>query len=162
MDSFVIKTERVEQDKKSKLKRQHTVVLSDGEDDQAQARAAESRCRSTFPDQLMAYLKRIDGMHEVFSSEESIVFDRSGTFDGELYLARGNIDKATAPQGAKQRRRLTQHDVHDNGNKCKNKYDDECLPDDVLAALTLPQTGRSSCTHGSSTSEANTHGSTTR
>ena len=109
----------------------------------------------------MAYLKRIDGMHEVFSSEESIVFDRSGTFDGELYLARGNIDKATAPQGAKQRRRLTQHDVHDNGNKCKNKYDDECLPDDVLAALTLPQTGRSSCTHGSSTSEANTHGSTT-
>jgi hypothetical protein len=40
-----------------------------------------------------------------------------GTFDGELYLARGNIDKATAPQGVKQRRRLTQHDVHDK-RKC--------------------------------------------
>ena len=79
MDSFVIKTERkVEQEKKSKHKRRHTVVLSDGEDDQAQARAAESE---SFPKQLMAYLKRIDGMHEVFSSEESIVFDRSGTLN---------------------------------------------------------------------------------
>jgi hypothetical protein len=57
----VIKTERkVEQEKKSKHKRRHTVVLSDGEDDQAQARAAESE---SFPNQLMAYLKRIDGMH---------------------------------------------------------------------------------------------------
>jgi hypothetical protein len=52
-----------------------------------------------------------NGLPVVYSSESSIVFDRSGKFDGKLYLSRGgDIEKSTASQGVKRRRRLTPHE----------------------------------------------------
>ena len=82
--------------------------------------------------------------HTPASSETSIVFDRSGKFDRTLYLSRGgDVEKSTASQGDKRRRRLTPHEGLNSSSTQRqvdsaNMYDDSCLPDNVLAAIPLP------------------------
>ena len=79
MDGFLIKTERTDKgplkQQKQKQKRRHAIVLSDDDDAKAQAPADK------FPEQFEAYIVR-NGLPVVYSSELSIVFDRSGKFDG--------------------------------------------------------------------------------
>ena len=94
-----------------------------------------------FSEKFAAYTERIAGMPEVYNSEESIVFDRLGKFDGKLYLSRGcDVQQSTALQGDKRRRRLNQCDGSSAQHTITltNHFDDCCLPDDVLAALPLP------------------------
>ena len=85
-----------------------------------------------------------NGLPVVYSSESSIVFDRSGKFDGKLYLSRGgDVEKSTASQGDKRRRRLTLHEGLNSSSAQQpvdsaNMYDDSCLPDNVLAVIPLP------------------------
>jgi len=140
MDGFLIKTERTDKgpstQHEQKRKRRHAIVLSDDDDAKAPAPADK------FPEQLEAYFVR-NGLPVVYSSKSSIVFDRSGQFDGKLYLScGGDVEKSTASQGDRRRRRLTPHDGHSSSAQrpfdSANMYDDSCLPDDVLAAIPLP------------------------
>ena len=87
---------------------------------------------SADPEQLEAYFVR-NGLPVVYSSKSSIVFDRSGQFDGKLYLScGGDVEKSTASQGDRRRRRLTPHEGHRSSAQrpfdSANMYDDSCLP----------------------------------
>jgi len=121
-----------------KQKHRRAIVLSDDDDVKAPAPADK------FPEQLEAYIRRIDGLPVVHNSEAPIVFDRSGKFDGTLYLSRGSdVEKSTASQSDKRRRRLTQHEGLNSSSAQRpidstDMYDDCCLPDHVLAAIPLP------------------------
>ena len=140
----MIKTERTGKgplkQHEQKQKRRHAIVLSDDDDAKAQAPADK------FPEQFEAYIVR-NGLPVVYSSETSIVFDRSGKFDGTLYLSRGgDVETSTASQGDKRRRRLIPHE----GLNSSSAHSDRsipptctmtalsCLPDNVLAAIPLP------------------------
>ena len=136
MDAFLIKTEQTDKGPLKQQEQKQTIVLSDDDDAKAPAPADK------FPEQFEAYFVR-NGLPVVFSSESSIVFDRSGKFDGKLYLScGGDVEKSTASQGDRRRRRLTPHEGHSSSAErpfdSANMYDDSCLPDDVLAAIALP------------------------
>ena len=141
MDAFLIETERTDKgpltQHEQERKRRHAIVLSDDDDAKAPAPADK------FPEQFEAYIVR-NGLPVVYSSESSIVFDRSGKFDGKLYLSRGgDVEKSTASQGVKRRRRLTPHEGLTSSSAHRpvdsaNMYDDSCFTDNVFAAIPLP------------------------
>ena len=123
----MIKTERTE--KEQQRKRRNAIVLSDDDDAKAPAPADK------FPEQLEAYFVR-NGLPVVYSSKSSIVFDRSGKFDGELYLScGGDVEQATASQGDRRRRRLTPHDGH--SSSAQRPFDSANMYDDSSASLTM-------------------------
>lgn len=138
MDRFLYKTERVKTEQKKRTPRR---VLTDNDDE------ADAETRSDqFVDQFAAFLGRQAGLVKLFDDGNTI---RYGKPEGDdVYVCEnGAFVKASASQGNKRRRRLTQHEglisstSSSNAQRpidSANMYDDCCLSDHVLAAIPLP------------------------